>query len=90
MLNILEVDDPRLGIVFHLSPRLVPTPVPAGSAGHHPLSPSAEAAATAAANKAMPSPLEVQRTMAQAALDHAKESGVNEGFLLKNLEKDCE
>ncbi len=35
------------------------------------------------------SSLEKQRAAAQAALDHAKETGANEGYLLKNLEKDC-
>ena len=37
-----------------------------------------------------PSPLETQRAVAEAALADARELGATEGFILKNLEKDCE
>ena len=35
-------------------------------------------------------PLEAQRARAEAALAEARQIGATEGFLLKNLEKDCE
>ena len=35
-------------------------------------------------------PLEAQRARAEAALAEARQLGATEGFLLKNLEKDCE
>ena len=101
------MDDPKLAIVFHLSPRLSPVSPVAGVAMPPPLppppapAPTPENAAAAGdtastvsvAPQVPPSPLEVQRMLAQSALDHARErSGgvVGEGFLLKNLEKDCE
>ena len=34
-------------------------------------------------------PGELQRELAQTALDKAKELNATEGFILKNLEKDC-
>ena len=37
-----------------------------------------------------PHPLETQRAVAEAALADARQLGATEGFLLKNLEKDCE
>ena len=37
-----------------------------------------------------PPPLETQRAIAEAALADARDTGATEGFLLKNLEKDCE
>ncbi len=102
LINVLEVDDPRLGIVFHLSPRLVPAS-PLGGGMVQPMPPpppppppppsSADgpsAAASPSSPPVPPPPLEVQRAMAQAAMDQAREAGADEGFLLKNLEKDCE
>ena len=37
-----------------------------------------------------PPPIETQRAIAEAALQDARDIGATEGFILKNLEKDCE
>ena len=37
-----------------------------------------------------PPPIETQRAIAEAALADARDIGATEGFILKNLEKDCE
>ena len=117
LLNVLEVDDPRLAITFHLMPRLTsltphldgagsPPPPPMIPLLHSPpsaASPLHSAGATtvhsplAGAAPGSPvgvdafgAPLSLQRSLAQSALDHARESHATEGFMLKNLEKDCE
>ena len=97
---MLEVDDPRLGIVFHLAPRLVPvtaaSPVmPIPPASDDPMTSSPSPSSSSSPPHVVfppnpPSPLEVQRSMAQESLDRARQDGAGEGFVLKNLEKDCE
>ena len=69
LINILEVDDPKLGIIFHLM-------APFTSLTPHLDSP-------------LSTPLVLQRKLAEQELARAKELNAAEGFLLKNLEKDC-
>ena len=70
LINVLEVDDPKLGIIFHLM-------APLSSINPHLDSP-------------LSTPMVLLRKLAQEELARAKELKATEGFLLKNLEKDCE
>lgn len=67
---MLEVDDPKLAIVFHMI-------APLESLTPHLESPLAE-------------PMELLRKLAKEDLDRAKELHISEGFMLKNLEQNCE
>ena len=69
LINILEVDDPKLAITFHIMGPLT-------SISPHLESPLA-------------TPSALQRQLAQEELLQAKELNATEGFLLKNMEKDC-
>ena len=69
MINILEVDDPKLAITFHMIG-------PLSSLTPHLDSPLA-------------TPSALIKQLAMDELAKAKELNANEGFLLKNLEKDC-
>ena len=63
---MLEVDDPKLAIVFHMI-------APMESLTPHLDSPLVE-------------PMELLRKTAKEEMDRAKDQGISEGFLLKNLE----
>ena len=63
---MLEVDDPKLAIVFHMI-------APMESLTPHLDSPLVE-------------PMELLRKTAKEEMDQAKDQGISEGFLLKNLE----
>ena len=63
---MLEVDDPKLAIVFHMI-------APMESLTPHLESPLVE-------------PMELLRKTAKEEMDRAKDQGISEGFLLKNLE----
>ena len=69
LINILEVDDPKLAITFHIMGPLT-------SLTPHLESPLA-------------TPSALQRQLAHEELVKAKELNATEGFLLKNMEKDC-
>jgi hypothetical protein len=66
LINVLEVDDPKLAIVFHMI-------APMESLTPHLDSPLAE-------------PMELLRKTAKEEMDRAKDQGISEGFVLKNLE----
>jgi hypothetical protein len=69
LINILEVDDPKLAITFHIMGPLTS------------LTPHLESPLSA--------PQHLQRQLAQLELAKAQELNATEGFLLKNMEKDC-
>jgi len=69
LINILEVDDPKLAITFHIMGPLTS------------LTPHLESPLSA--------PAALQRQLAQEELAKAQELNATEGFLLKNMEKDC-
>ena len=69
LINIMEVEDPKLAITFHMiGPLTSLTP--------HLDSPLA-------------TPASLIRQLAHDELAKAKELNANEGYLLKNMEKDC-
>ena len=69
LINILELEDPKLSITFHLMSRL--------------------SSLTPHLDSPLSAPGELQRGLAQEALDCSRGLQATEGFLLKNLEKDC-
>ena len=67
---MLEVDDPKLAIVFHMIAPL------------ESLTPHLESPLT--------DPMVLLRSLAKDDLDRSKDLHISEGFMLKNLEANCE
>ena len=71
LINVLELEEPKFAVCFHLIHRLSPE-------------------ATAELSPPSTPPIHTQLALAEQALKEAHARGASEGFLLKNLEKDCE
>ena len=69
LINILEMDDPKLTITFHIMGPLT--------------------ALTPHLESPLSTPAALHRQLAQEELAKAQELNATEGFLLKNMEKDC-
>lgn len=85
LISILELEDPKFSTAFHLMSRLHAAPMSPL------LSPQMQQQQQSSSMESSPEAIvaELQRQLAQAALDDVKEiRAASEGYLLKNLEKD--